>query len=451
MSLTQRIVSAMLMGLFVGALLNILTSGSMLPVAIKSWLELYLVNGLFDSVGQIFVRSLKLLVVPLVFVSLICGVSSLGNNSRMGAVASKTIALYVATTAIAITLAISVAVVVQPGVGIDLANATQFVAKDAPSLKTTIINIFPSNPVQSMANGSILQVIVFSLLMGLAISKSGEKGQRIIFFNNFNEVIMKMVMILMQLAPYGIFCLLAKLFADVGIGMILNLAKYFFTMVFVLLLHSLGVYTFIFKFFTGLSIRAFLSKMRPALALAFSTASSGATMPVTLRTVEKRLGVHNTVASFTVPLGTTINMDGTAIMQGVATVFIAQAYNIGLGIDDYLMVVLTATLASIGTAAVPGVGLVMLVMVLNQVGLPVEGIGLIIGVDRLLDMTRTATNVTGDAMVTTVIANSENFLDRDIFNDPEAGLSLNASDGFNRVLVNISILCGVISLRITAL
>ena len=426
MSLTQRIISAMLMGLLLGGLLNIISSSNILPIAIQSWLDMYLVNGLFDTIGQIFVRSLKLLVVPLVFVSLVCGVSSLGNNSRMGAVASKTIALYVATTAIAITLAISVAVVVQPGVGIDLANATQFVAKDAPSLKTTIINIFPSNPVQSMANGSILQVIVFSVLMGLAISKSGEKGQRIRdFFNNFNEVIMKMVMILMQLAPYGIFCLLAKLFADVGIGMILNLAKYFFTMVFVLLLHSLGVYTFIFKFFTGLSIRVFLSKMRPALALAFSTASSGATMPVTLRTVEKRLGVHNTVASFTVPLGTTINMDGTAIMQGVATVFIAQAYNIGLGIDDYLMVVLTATLASIGTAAVPGVGLVMLVMVLNQVGLPVEGIGLIIGVDRLLDMTRTATNVTGDAMVTAVVANSEGFLDRDVFNDPEAGVVQN--------------------------
>jgi Na+/H+-dicarboxylate symporter len=426
MSLTQRIISAMLIGLLLGGFLNIISSSNILPIAIQSWLDMYLINGLFDTIGQIFVRSLKLLVIPLVFVSLVCGVSSLGNNSRMGAVASKTIALYVATTAIAITLAISVAVVVQPGVGIDLANATQFVAKDAPSLKTTIINIFPSNPVQSMANGSILQVIVFSVLMGLAISKSGEKGQRISdFFNNFNEVIMKMVMILMQLAPYGIFCLLAKLFADVGIGMILNLAKYFFTMVFVLLLHSLGVYTFIFKFFTGLSIRVFLSKMRPALALAFSTASSGATMPVTLRTVEKRLGVHNTVASFTVPLGTTINMDGTAIMQGVATVFIAQAYNIGLGIDDYLMVVLTATLASIGTAAVPGVGLVMLVMVLNQVGLPVEGIGLIIGVDRLLDMTRTATNVTGDAMVTAVVANSEGFLDRDVFNDPEAGVVQN--------------------------
>ena len=423
MSLTQRIVVAMLMGLLMGALLNFISSGNMLPVAVQTWLDLYLVNGLFDTVGQIFVRSLKLLVVPLVFVSLICGVSSLGNNSRMGAVATRTIALYMTTTALAIALAIMVAVIVRPGVGIDLAMATEFVAKEAPPLKNTIINIFPSNPVQSMANGSILQVIVFSLLMGFAISKSGEKGQRISqFFNDLNEIIMTMVMILMKLAPYGVFCLLAKLFSDVGIGMILSLAKYFFTVLFVLLLHSLGVYSLIFKFFTGLSVRTFLSKMRSALALAFSTASSGATMPVTLRTVEQRLGVNNSIASFTVPLGATINMDGTAIMQGVATVFIAQAYNIGLGLDGYLTVVLTATLASIGTAAVPGVGLVMLVMVLNQVGLPVEGIGLIIGVDRLLDMTRTATNVTGDAMVTTVVANSEGLLDRDTFNDPEAGV-----------------------------
>jgi Na+/H+-dicarboxylate symporter len=232
---------------------------------------------------------------------------------------------------------------------------------------------------------------------------------------------MKMVMMLMKLAPYGIFCLLAKLFAEVGIAMIMSLAKYFFTVLFVLLLHSLGVYTAIFKLFTGLNVTMFLSKLRPALALAFSTASSGATMPVTMRTVEQRMGVSKSVSSFTVPLGATINMDGTAIMQGVATVFIAQAYNIGLGIEGYLTVVLTATLASIGTAAVPGVGLVMLVMVLNQVGLPVEGIGLIIGVDRLLDMTRTATNITGDAMVTTVVANSETLLDKETFNDPQAG------------------------------
>ena len=424
MNLTKRIVLAMLIGLLVGALFNLLSTHNLLSVGLATWLDQTLFNGLFDTIGQIFVRSLKLLVVPLVFVSLICGVSSLGDNARMGAVAFKTVALYMATTAIAITLAILVAVIVQPGVGIDLATATEFVAKQAPPLKETIINIFPSNPIQSMANGSILQVIVFALLVGFAITKTGEKGQRINgFFSDLNAVIMKMVMMLMQLAPYGIFCLLAKLFADVGVGMIMSLAKYFFTVLFVLLLHSLGVYSFILKMFTGLNIKTFLSKMRPALALAFSTASSGATMPVTLRTVEKRLGVNNSISSFTVPLGATINMDGTAIMQGVATVFIAQAYNIGLGIDGYLTVVLTATLASIGTAAVPGVGLVMLVMVLNQVGLPVEGIGLIIGVDRLLDMVRTATNVTGDAMVTTVVANSEGYMDKETFNDPQAGIN----------------------------
>ena len=422
MNLTQRIIIAMMLGLLCGALLNTIFSFNILSATTAATIDGILVDGLFDTVGQIFVRSLKLLVVPLVFVSLVCGVSSLGNNSRMGAVATKTVILYMLTTAIAIGLAILIAVVIQPGVGIDLALATEFVAKEAPPLKQTIINIFPNNPIESMANGSILQVIVFALLVGFAISKGGDQGKRIEnFFSDLNAIIMKMVMMLMKLAPYGIFCLLAKLFADVGIAMIMNLAKYFFTVLFVLLLHSLGVYSAIFKAFTRLNIKIFLSKLRPALALAFSTASSGATMPVTMRTVEQRMGVSKSVSSFTVPLGATINMDGTAIMQGVATVFIAQAYNIGLGLEGYLTVVLTATLASIGTAAVPGVGLVMLVMVLNQVGLPVEGIGLIIGVDRLLDMTRTATNVTGDAMVTTVVANSENLLDKDKFNDPLAG------------------------------
>ena len=420
MSLTRKIVTAMLLGMLVGVILNILFSSSLLSQQSIIWLDTNLVFGLFDTVGQIFVRSLKLLVVPLVLVSLICGVSALGNNSRMGAVALKTVVLYLSTTAIAISLAILTAVMVQPGVGIDLALASEFVAKEAPPLKQTLINIFPSNPVESMANGATLQIIVFALLFGFAVTKAGDQGKRITsFFNDLNAVIMKMVMMLMQLAPIGIFCLLAKLFADVGVGMIMSLGKYFLTVLFVLLLHSLGVYSLFLKFLTGLSVKTFLSKLRPALALAFSTASSGATMPVTMRTVEQRLGVSKSVSSFTVPLGATINMDGTAIMQGVATVFIAQAYNIGLTFEGYLAVVLTATLASIGTAAVPGVGLVMLVMVLNQVGLPVEGIGLIIGVDRLLDMTRTATNVTGDAMVTTVVANSERLVDKAVFDSQQ--------------------------------
>jgi Na+/H+-dicarboxylate symporter len=317
---------------------------------------------------------------------------------------------------VAISLALFIALLIQPGLGIDLAVASEFSAKDAPPLKTTLINIFPSNPVAAMADGQILQVIVFAILMGIAIAHCGKSGERVAaFFDDLNSVIMRMVMLLMQLAPIGIFCLIAKLFAGLGIGVIVSLGAYFFAVVLALLLHCFGTYSLLLRAMTGLSPRRFFVNMRAPIAFAFSTASSGATMPVTLRAVTDNVGVDNSVASFTVPLGATINMDGTAIMQGVATVFIAQAYNIDLGLEAYLMVILTATLASIGTAAVPGVGLVMLVMVLNQVGLPVEGIGLIIGVDRLLDMCRTAVNVAGDGAVSTVVAHSEGLHDRGRF------------------------------------
>jgi Na+/H+-dicarboxylate symporter len=221
----------------------------------------------------------------------------------------------------------------------------------------------------------------------------------------------------MRIAPYGVFCLIAKVFAVQGLAAIAPLAKYFVVVLGVLLLHAIATYPILLRLLAGLSPLRFYRKMREPLVLAFSTASSNATLPVTLRTVEQRLGVHNQIASFTVPLGATINMDGTAIMQGVATAFIAQAYGIDIGVSGYLMVVVTATLASIGTAGVPGVGLVMLAMVLRQVDLPVEGIGLILGVDRLLDMLRTAVNVTGDAVVSCIVARSEGQLDRAVFDE----------------------------------
>ena len=416
MNLTQRIVGAMALGLAVGGILNVLIPAGVLPETLAQGLSYYLIDGLFDTVGQIFVRSLKLMVVPLVFVSLLCGTASLGNDAKMGRLASKSIGLYMLTTGVAISLALFIALLIQPGLGIDLAVASEFSAKDAPPLKTTLINIFPSNPVAAMADGQILQVIVFAILMGIAIAHCGKSGERVAaFFDDLNSVIMRMVMLLMQLAPIGIFCLIAKLFAGLGIGVIVSLGAYFFAVVLALLLHCFGTYSLLLRAMTGLSPRRFFVNMRAPIAFAFSTASSGATMPVTLRAVTDNVGVDNSVASFTVPLGATINMDGTAIMQGVATVFIAQAYNIDLGLEAYLMVILTATLASIGTAAVPGVGLVMLVMVLNQVGLPVEGIGLIIGVDRLLDMCRTAVNVAGDGAVSTVVAHSEGLHDRGRF------------------------------------
>lgn len=423
MTLTNRILLAMLLGLILGSLINFATQQGWLAATFNHWIDDLLLNGVMDAVGRIFVASLKLLVVPLVFVSLVCGCSSMGDNTRMGPIAGKTLLLYLFTTAVAISLALLAGVLVQPGAGINLGEATEFVVSEAPPLKEVIVNIFPSNPVKAMVEANMLQVIVFSLLMGLAIAKSGDSGKRVAhFFEDLNNVIMKMVAFLMNLAPVGIFCLLTKLFASLGVGAILDLGKYFLTVAAVLLLHGLGVYSLLLKLLSGLNPLIFLQKCRAVILFAFSTASSGATMPVTLKTVEERLGVSNRVAAFTVPLGATINMDGTAIMQGVATAFIAQAYNIDIGLSGYLMVILTATLASIGTAGAPGVGLITLSMVLQQVGLPVEGIALIIGVDRLLDMIRTAVNVTGDSMVTVVVAKSENELNEQIFRDPEAGV-----------------------------
>ena len=271
----------------------------------------------------------------------------------------------------------------------------------------------------------MLQVIVFALLFGVAMALSGKAGKRVAtVFEDLNTVILKLVTLLMNIAPYGVFFLMAKLFTTIDFKLITSLALYFGVVVFALLIHGFINYSILLKVLTGLNPVTFLKKMKNACLFAFSTSSSSATMPITLETASKKLGAHNSVASFTVPLGATINMDGTAIMQGVATVFIAQVFSVDLTISDYLMVILTATLASVGTAGVPGVGLIMLAMVLNQVGLPVEGIAIIIGVDRLLDMTRTAVNVTGDCMVTCVVAKSEGEFDEDVFNDPNAAKDL---------------------------
>ncbi|CAA0091134.1 Proton/glutamate-aspartate symporter [Halioglobus japonicus] len=428
MSLTSRILLAMVAGVLVGSGLNALFHIDLVP-GLEGVINTYLVGGLFDVVGRIFVASLKLLVVPLVLVSLVCGSSSLGNSARMGPIAGKTMLLYLVTTAIAVTVALIAAVLIGPGEGVNLVSNVSFQATPPPPLTDVLVNIFPTNPVRAMAEGKMLQIIVFALLFGYAISHAGEPGQRIAsFFRDLEAVVMKMVDVLMHLAPYGVFALLAKLFSTMGISAILDLATYFFTVLAVLLFHVLVTYSLLLKGLTGLSPRILLSKMRPVWAFAFSTASSGATLPITLRTVENRLGVHNSVAGFTVPLGATINMDGTAIMQGVATVFIAQVYGMDLSMGAYIMVVITATLASIGTAAVPGVGLITLAMVLSQVGIPVEGIALIIGVDRLLDMVRTAVNVTGDSVVSVAVARSENQFDEEVFLDERANQDDDDSD-----------------------
>ena len=408
MNLTIKILIGMAAGIVVGLILQ--------GVGVTGAVAGFVVD-VFDVGGRIFVASLQLMVVPLVLVSLICGASSLSDGASMGRLGGKTLALYLATTAIAISIALTIALIISLGEGAGGVPQQEYVPRPAPSLKDVIVNIFPTNPIAAMAEGKMLQVIVFALLVGVAITRAGDAGARIKnFFEDINAILMQLIMMLINLAPYGVFCLMARLFSEVGWQQILELAKYFFTVVAALAIHLSVVYPSILVLLARVSPLTFFAKMRSTMLVAFSTSSSGATLPVTLRTVKERLGVDNRVASFSVPLGATINMDGTAIMQGVATVFIAQFYGIDLVFTDFLMVVLTATLASVGTAAVPGVGLITLAMVLNQVGLPVEGIALIIGVDRLLDMLRTAVNVSGDATVATTVASSENMLDRDTLN-----------------------------------
>ncbi len=411
-ALTRNIVIAMVAGLVIGSIIHAL------ELKPEGWFMAGVINGFFDSVGQIFIRSLKLLVVPLVFFSLACGASNLSDGGSMGRIGLKTMGLYMLTTAVAISLALLVAIAVDPGRGIDMAAPSDFTARQSPGLKEVFVNIFPTNPIAAMAEGNMLQVIVFAILIGVAINKVGEAGVRVRqSLLDWNEVVMSLILMLMMIAPFGVFALMITLFSKMGFSTILDLAKYFFTVVAVLLLHFTGTFSVLMKFVARLSPLTFYRKMAPVMAYAFSTSSSNATMPVTLETVRKRIGVKNEVASFTVPLGATINMDGTAIMQGVATVFIAGAFNIEIGVVGYLTVIATATLASIGTAGVPGVGLITLALVLEQVGLPVEGIALIIGVDRLLDMMRTAVNVTGDATVSAIVGRSENAFDDAVFEE----------------------------------
>jgi len=422
MNLTKHILIAMVLAVVLGSLTQVLLADQTLNDTLRYLLNDVLANGVFFVIGKIFVASLKVLVVPLVFVSLVCGVCHLKDQSSLGLLSLKTIALYILTTGLAISLALSLATLFEPGSGVSLQTDANYTPPAESSLKQVLINIFPTNPVAAMAEGKMLQVIVFAVLIGIAIGQAGQAGERIgAAFNDWNDVLMKLVTMMMKLAPYGVFALLFSLFARQGLGTVGDLAVYMLTVVGALALHALVVYPLLLKGLTGLSPRIFLKKMRNVQLFAFSTASSNATLPVTLRAVEQRLGVENRVASFAVPLGATINMDGTAIMQGVATVFIAQAFGLGLELTDYLLVIVTAMLASIGTAGVPGVGLVTLALVLQQVGLPLEGIALIIGVDRILDMIRTAVNVTGDAMVSVIVANSEQGIDHDTFNDPAAG------------------------------
>ena len=418
MTMTTKILIWMAAGLVLGSLINAFAKDI-------SFVQDYLVNGLFHVSGAMFISLLKMLVVPLVTFSLITGVCGIGDINKLGRVGIKALFLFIFTTALAITLAITVASLIGPGKGFDLAQSTQteFIAKQAPPLSQVIINLIPSNPVAAYAEGNMLQIIFFTILFAVCILIVGEPAKSIAEgAEKLNLIMMEVVNVVMHVAPYGVFALMAKTFSQQGLGLILPMISYFSVVALALVLHASGTLMILLKVLGKVSPWCFLKKMRAVQVFAFSTSSSNATIPVTLTATEKRLGVDNATASFVVPFGATINMDGTAIMQGVATVFIANVYGIDLGLSGYLTVIGMAVLASIGTAGVPGVGLIMLAMVFNQVGLPIEGIALIMGVDRLLDMMRTAVNVTGDSVVTTIVARSEQSIDMDVFNDPNAGI-----------------------------
>ena len=407
LGLTSKIFIGIFIGIIFGFIIKSMPSGTLK--------DTILLGGIIEILGTGFISSIKMLVVPLVFISLVCGSSSMEDVKKIGRIGIKTMCFYLITTALAISIALGIGKLINPGFGLDMSNLVTQEATIGKSKSITeiILGIIPTNPIQSLANGEMLQIIFFALLLGVSMSMVGKKADPVRkFFESANDVCMKMVSVIMTFAPYGVFALITKTFSTVGFEAFASLLKYMVAVLLALFIHAILVYSGMIKSLTGLKLKPFFKNFANVAAVTFSTASSNAALPLTIETMED-LGVDNSVASFTLPLGATINMDGTAIMQGVACIFISQIYGIELGFSSLVTIILTATLASIGTAGVPGVGMITLSMVLSSVGLPIEGIGLIMGVDRLLDMTRTTVNVMGDCACTLIVSNSENELDKE--------------------------------------
>ncbi len=415
-TLTTQILVALALGSIFGLVLNYLDIAA---------LNATLVQGVLSMFGQMFLNALQMLVVPLVVFSLLCGVVGIGDVKLLGRVGGLTFVTYLATTALAVTTALIFAGLIAPGTGftsLHLAGDSVSVANPRTTWEI-LANIIPKNPINALANGEMLQIIFYVMVVGIAVLMMGSRAKAFVEGCEFmNELAMKIVNIVMAFAPIGVFSLIAKTFAMEGFGLFGPVIGYLTTISLTLVFHLCVTLMALLYFTTGLSPRVFLRKMRSAQVFAFSTSSSNATIPASLQCVTQRVGVDRSVASFGIPLGATINMDGTAIMHGVATVFLANAYGIDLGLSGYLTVISISVLASIGTAGVPGVGIVMLAMVLNQLGMPLEGIGIILAVDRILDMMRTVVNVTGDAVVTTIVGQTVGKLDKATFDNPNAGL-----------------------------
>ena len=410
MSFTKKVLFSMVAGIVVGLLIN----NFFIP---NQLIESILINQIFHTISSIFLILLKMIVLPLIFVSIISGIISINDVNTLGRLGIKTLTLYIFTTMIAITLALFISSFVNYNIEvIDAVNNTKQVLAAEPS-SNFILSIFPQNFFAALVDGNVIQVLSFAIFIGISASFiKNEIPEFVNLIDNLNKIFNKMVLIIISFTPIAVFALLAKTFSMEGLDVFIPLMKYFSIVVLVLLLHFTFTYSLLLKVFSNLDIGTFYAKLKSLIIFTFSTSSSNASIPFTLDIVTNKYGVNKSLASFTVPLGATINMDGTAIMQGCATYFLAAYYGIELELVDFIVIILTATVASIGTAGIPSAGIIMLSLILTELGIPLEGITLLLGVDRLLDMMRTSVNVSGDTCISCVVAHSENLIDIKKFN-----------------------------------
>ena len=417
-SLSNWILIGMILGFLVGLFLNFFVSDHFIK-------NIILIDNVFYLGGTLFIKLMKMLVVPLVFCSIIVGAASISDIRKIGTIGGRTILIYLITTALAVTIALGLGALIQPGAGLnmvasaDVANVTL-----NQTMTDTILNMVPDNPFSSLASGDMLPVIIFGLLIGIILAKLKEEASIVTkFFEQTNHIMMELTSLVMKFAPIGVFCLMAKTFAGLGFEGLLPLGKYIICVLIGLAIQAFIVYPSLLVAFTRLNPIRFFKKFVSVMFFAFSSSTSNATIPINMEKVSE-MGVSPEISSFTIPLGATINMDGTAIMQGCAVMFAAQAYGMDLTMAGLLTVIFTAVMASIGTAGVPSVGLVTLTMVFNSVGLPVEAIGIIFGIDHILDMFRTAVNVTVDAICTIIVSFQNKAFDVDVFNGKKAAKTI---------------------------
>ena len=403
---TYQIVFALISGLIFGAILKLFSE--------FSYVDFILTNGILKLLGKGFISLIKMIVVPLVFVSIICGISSLGDSKKLGKIGLKTIALFVITTIAGVIISLSLSYIIKPGYGTHIINSQGFVPKsNSKNFFDIILDMVPSNLIKSMCHGNLLQVIIFSSFIGVSIGSLGKKAEILSnFFNVANECILKIVSMIMKVAPIGVFSLISNMVYSTGGESLLKVLKLILTVLLGLILQVFIVYFCFYKLGTRLSFFKFLKNFAKVAEIAFSTASSDASIPFEMQMM-KNMGISEPIYRFILPLGATMNMTGTAIMQSACTVFISQLYGLPLSLNSLITIIATAVFASIGTAGVPGAGTIMLAMIVESVGLPVDGIAMIMGIDRILDMMRTPVNVLGDCVCTVLVSKSENCIDKE--------------------------------------